>query len=107
MHLYIVPGAPPLFYQQGNNNSCILSYLASALHYMGDECAPEYIIRRKQKCLLTIQNKGQMHFCRDINMGHQKENPQKDSIIVLRNGIHPRNMIYLGISILIQLCVCY
>ena len=37
MRLYIVSGAPTLFYQQGNQNSRILSYLASALHYMGDE----------------------------------------------------------------------
>ena len=34
--LYIVPGAPTLFYQQSNHNSCILSSLASALNYMGD-----------------------------------------------------------------------
>ena len=32
---------------------------------------------------------------------------QKNSIIVLRNGIHQLNMIYFGISLLIQLCVCY
>ena len=37
MRLYIFPGAHNLFYQQGNHNSCILSSLASALHYMGDE----------------------------------------------------------------------
>ena len=37
--LYIVPGAPTVLYQQGNHNSCILSSLASALHYMGDEYA--------------------------------------------------------------------
>ena len=36
MRLYIVPGAPTLLYQQGNKNLCILSSLASALHYMGD-----------------------------------------------------------------------
>ena len=35
MHRYIFPGSPTLFYQQGNMNSCILSSLASALHYMG------------------------------------------------------------------------
>ena len=39
MRLYIVPGAPTLFYQQGNHNSCILSSLAPALHYMGDKYA--------------------------------------------------------------------
>ena len=34
--LYIVPGAPTLFYQKGNHNSCMLSSLSSAVHYMGD-----------------------------------------------------------------------
>ena len=28
IHLYIVPGAPTLIYQQGNHNSCIVSSLA-------------------------------------------------------------------------------
>ena len=73
MQLYIVPGAPTLLYQQGNHNSCILSSLASVLHYMGDEYTSEYIIRRKQKSLSEIHNKYQIHFCRDILMGHQKE----------------------------------
>ena len=80
--------------------------MTSALHYIGDEYASEYIIRRMQKLLLGIQNKDRVHFCRDIHMGHQKEKNVNDSIIVLSNGIHPRHMIYLGISILIQLCVC-
>ena len=75
--LYIVPGAPALFYQQGNHNSCILSSLASAFHYMVGEDASEYIIRRKQKYLLGIQNKGQMLFCRNILMGHHKKNYKK------------------------------
>ena len=74
---------------------------------MGDGYASEYIIRRKKKSPLEIQNKGRMHFCRDILMGYHKEKTKEDSIIVLRNGIHPRHMIYFGISILIQLCVCY
>ena len=30
---------------------------------------------------------------------------KKDSIIVLRNGIHPSHMIYYGVHILIQQCV--
>ena len=72
MHLYIVPGVPTLLYQQNNHNSCILSSLASEMHYMGDEYASEYIISRKQ-FFLEIHNKGRMHFCRDILMGHQKE----------------------------------
>ena len=31
---------------------------------------------------------------------------EKDSIIVLNNGIHPRHIIYFGISLLIQMCFC-
>ena len=105
MRLYIIPGAPTLFYQQGNQNSCILSSLASSFHYMGEKYVSEYIIRRKQTCLLGIQNKGRMHFCCDILMGDHKEKT-KNSIIVLSNGIHPRHKIYFGISVLIQMCVC-
>ena len=40
---------------------------------MGDENASEYIIKRKQESFLVIHNKGQMHFCRDILMGHHRE----------------------------------
>ena len=58
MRLYIVPGASTLFYQQGNHNLCILSSLASSFHYMGNAYASEYIIRRKNKSPLEIQNKG-------------------------------------------------
>ena len=67
----------------------------------------KYIIRRKQKCLLEIHNIGRMHFYRDILRGNHKDKNKKNSIIVLRNVIHPRHMIYFGISLLIQLCVCY
>ena len=62
MCLYIVPGAPTLFYQQGNQNSFIITSLASEFHHMGDEYASKYIIKRMQKSLLGIHNKGQMHF---------------------------------------------
>ena len=106
MCLYIVPGSPTLLYQQGNQNLCILSSLASVLHYVGDEYASEYIIRRKQKSLLEIQNKGWMQFFHDILMGNHKEKNEKYPIIALRNGMHPRHMIYFGIRLLIQLCVC-
>ena len=41
--LYIVPDEPTLFYQQGNHNSCLISSLASALHYMGNEYSSKYI----------------------------------------------------------------
>ena len=40
---------------------------------MGDELASKYIIRRKQKSLSYIHNKGRMQFCRDIFMGHYRE----------------------------------
>ena len=77
MRLYIVPGAPTVLYQQGNENSCILSSLASLLNYMGDGYASEYIIRGKKKLLLEIHNKVRMHFCCDILMGHHKEKTKK------------------------------
>ena len=44
---------------------------------MGDEYASEYIIGRKQKSLLGIQNKGRMQFCRDILLVHHKEKNEK------------------------------
>ena len=34
-----VPNGPTLKYSQGIQNSCIISSLASALYYMGDELA--------------------------------------------------------------------
>ena len=107
VHLYIFPGASTLFYQRVNQNSCILSSLASALHYIGDEYASEYIIRRKQSLFLKTHSKGRMQFCRDILMGHHREKTKINSIIKLRYGVHPRHMIYFVISLLIQLCVCY
>ena len=73
MRLYIVPGEPTLFYQQGSHNSCILSFLGSELYYMCDEYASEYIISCKQKRPLKIRNKGRMYFFCDILMGHHKE----------------------------------
>ena len=54
-------------------SDAILSSLESALHYMGDKIASEYIIRLKKKSLLTIHNKGRMNFCCDIIMGHHRE----------------------------------
>ena len=73
MHLYILPGAPTLFYQEVNQNSCILFYLPSTLHFVGDGYTSEYIIRCEKKSHLAIQNNGQMHFCLDILMRHLKE----------------------------------
>ena len=46
-----VPDGPTIKYSQGIQNSCIISSLALALYYMGDELASEYIIRSKQQYL--------------------------------------------------------
>ena len=56
-----------------------------------------WVFRIKVRCTSA------MIFLWDIT----KKKKKKDSIIVLRNCIHPRHMIYFGISILIQLCVLY
>ena len=53
-----VPDGATIKYSQGIQNSCIISSLASALYYMGDEHASEYIIRRKQQSLAFIHGKG-------------------------------------------------
>ena len=60
-----VPDGPTIKYSQGIQNPCIISSLASALYYMGDELASEYIIKRKQLSLAFIHGKGRMQFCRD------------------------------------------
>ena len=44
---------------------------------MGNECPSKYIIKRKEKHLLEIQNKVPMHFFRDILMGRHKEKNEK------------------------------
>ena len=64
-------------YSQGIQNSYIISSLASALYYVGDELASEYIIRRKQLCLAFIHGKGRMQFCRDTFMEQYKKKEQK------------------------------
>ena len=63
-----VPDVPIMKYSQGMQNSCIISSLASALYYMGDELASEYIIKRKKMSLYFINNKGQMKLCLDSIM---------------------------------------
>ena len=68
-----VPDGPTIKYSQGIQNSCIISSLALALYYMGDELAPEYIIRHKQLSLTFIHGKGRMQFCRDTLMGQYIE----------------------------------
>ena len=52
-----VPDVPIIKYSQGMKNPCIISSLASALYYMGDVHASEYIIRRKQLSLEFIHDK--------------------------------------------------
>ena len=103
-----VPGGHTIKYSQGIQNSCIISSLESALYYMGDELASEYIIRRKQLSLTFIHDKGRMQFCHDTLMGQYREKKNKKYIIKFRNGIHPqRNLIYFRIIIFIQMRVCY
>ena len=53
-----VPDGPTIKYSQDIQNSCIISSLAPALYFMGDELESEYIIRRKQKYLSFIHSKG-------------------------------------------------
>ena len=68
-----MPDGPTIKYSQGIQNSCIILSLASALYYMGDKLASEYIINSKQQSLSFIHNKGRMQFCRDTLMGEQRE----------------------------------
>ena len=58
-----VPDGPTIKYSQGIQNSCIISSLASALYYMVDELASEYIISSKQQSLSFIHSKGRMVTC--------------------------------------------
>ena len=72
-----VPDGPTIKYSQGIKNSCIISSLASALYYMGDELASEYIIRRKQLSLAFIYGKGRIQFCPDNIMGQYREKKEQ------------------------------
>ena len=53
-----VPDGPTIKYSQGIQNSCVISSLVSALYYMGDELASEYIITRNHQYLACIHGKG-------------------------------------------------
>ena len=64
-------------YSQGIQDSCNISSLASALYYMGDELASEYIIRRKQLSLNFIHDKGRMQFCHNTTMGQNREKKEQ------------------------------
>ena len=68
-----VPDVHTIKYSQGIQNSCIISSLASALYYMGDVHASEYIIRRKQLSPTFIHDKGRMQFLRNTLMGINRE----------------------------------
>ena len=54
-------------------DSCIISSLASALYYIGDVHASEYVIRRKQLSLEFIHNKGRIQFLHNTLMGIIRE----------------------------------
>ena len=102
-----VTDGPTIKYSQGNHNTCIISSLASALYYVGDELVSEYTIRSKQQSLALIHSKVQMPFCCGTLMEQYREKELK-IIIIFRNGIHVRqDMIYCRIILIIQLCVCH
>ena len=81
-----MPDEPTVKYSQGIQNSCIISSLASALYYMGDAHASEYIIRRKQLSLTFIHDKGRMQLLRNTLIGVNRETNNKKYIIKFRNG---------------------
>ena len=70
-------------------NSCMISSLASALYYMGDVHASEYIIRRKQLSIEFIHDKGRMKFLHNTLMGINREKQNQKYIIIFRNEKKP------------------
>ena len=103
-----VPDGRTIKYSQCIQNVCIISSLASALYYMGDVHASEYIIRRKKPSLTLIHDKGRVQFLRNTLMGINREKKNKKYIIKFRNGKKiQRHLIYCRIIVIIQLCVCY
>ena len=75
-----MPDVPTIKYSQGIPNSCIISSLASALYYMGDALASEYIIRSKQLSLTFIHDKGRMQFLHNTLMGINIEKSTKNTL---------------------------
>ena len=69
-----MPDGPTIKYSQGIQNSCIISSLESALNYMGDELASEYIIMYKQQSLAFIHSNVRMQLFRDALKGKYREN---------------------------------
>ena len=103
-----VTDVPTIKYSQGIQNLCIISSLESALYYMGDVHASEYIIRLNQLSLTFIHDKGRMQFLRNTLMGINREKQNQQYIIKFRNGKKiQRHLIYCRIIVMIQLCVCY
>ena len=74
-----VPNVTTIEYSQGIQESCIISSLASALYYMGDVHASEYIIRRKELSLTFIRDKGQMQFLHNTVMGYTEKKRTKNT----------------------------
>ena len=74
------PDGTTIKYSQGIQNSCIISSLVSALYYMRDELASEYIIRRKQQSLDLIYSNGRMQFCRCALMGQYREKKTNNTL---------------------------
>ena len=72
-----MPDGPTIKYSQGIQNSCIISSLALALYYMGDELASEYIIKGNQQYLASIHSNGRMQFCRDTLMVQSREKTEQ------------------------------
>ena len=75
-----VPDVPTIKYSQGIQNSCNISSLASALYYMGDVHASEYIIRRKQLSLTFVNDKCRIQFLRNTLMGINREKRTKNTL---------------------------
>jgi hypothetical protein len=68
---------PFVYFLQGNKNTCIISSLASAVRYMGDIYASDYIIQRREESLYKLEHKGQRQFCKDIIMGQFKQKGER------------------------------
>ncbi len=68
---------PCVYFLQGNKNTCIISSLASAVRYMGDVYASDYIIQRREESLYKLEHKGRMQYCKDIIMGQFKQKGER------------------------------
>ena len=107
MRLYIVHGAPTLLYQQKIrirlfyrplNQYCIIWVMDMRNNISSG--VSKSLFRRFR---IKVEWNSAVILLWDI----KKEKTKKYSIIVLRHGIYPHHMVYLVISLLIQLCFCY